>query len=144
MYVLFVNPCLLLDIINWLEMCQISFVSLKISGLSLMVLLPHHIITASKLRFLENGVRSILYIRKNHVQHWSFHDVWGLFGLVHVFKNWKLIVWKYLLKYMWLKKWGKICVMLFKNWKLLFENTNQTSLHIVEQPISSYGGKVQY
>ena len=38
----------------------------------------------------------------------------------------KIVIWKHLWKYMWVKKCIKIRAMLFKNWKLLFENTNQT------------------
>ena len=38
----------------------------------------------------------------------------------------KIIVWKHLWKYVWVKKCMEIREMLFKNWKLLFENTNQT------------------
>ena len=38
----------------------------------------------------------------------------------------KIVVWKHLWKYVWVKKYVKIREMLFKNWKWLFENTNQT------------------
>ena len=38
----------------------------------------------------------------------------------------KIIIWKYLWKYVWVKKCIKLRKILFKNWKWLFENTNQT------------------
>ena len=41
-------------------------------------------------------------------------------------KKLKIVVWKHVWKYVWVKKCVKIRVMLFKNWKLLFENMYQT------------------
>ena len=36
------------------------------------------------------------------------------------------VVWKYVWKYVWVKKYMKMHVMLFKNWKCVFEWVYQT------------------
>ena len=46
--------------------------------------------------------------------------------LVHVFENMYFVIWKYMWKYVWVKKYIEIYVMLFKNWKCVFEWVYQT------------------
>ena len=44
----------------------------------------------------------------------------------------KIVIWKHVLKYMWVKEYVKIPIMLFKNWKLFFEIIYQTPPYILE------------
>ena len=47
-------------------------------------------------------------------------------GLALVFKNMCFVIWKHVWKYVWVKKCMKIRVILFKNWKCVFEWVYQT------------------
>ena len=52
----------------------------------------------------------------------------GLGSVWYVCLKLKIVVWKYFWKYVWVKKCVEMREMLFKNWKWLFKNTNQTPL----------------
>ena len=64
--------------------------------------------------------------KKQTVWNWRFEKKRNIWMRGPRILKLKIVIWKHLGKYMWVKKCVKIRAMLFKNWKLLFENTNQT------------------
>ena len=59
-------------------------------------------------------------------------------------KNMCFVIWKCVWKYVWMKMYVKIRVMLFKNWKLLFEMVYQTPPHILPKKIRKFLNKNIY